>query len=194
MFLELDKNSVIFFANFTQCISYEKSNFCLWTPSRLYKCSVLNFWIFQVNFENNLPTECFSLNVGMCRLGDLVNRLGTLSIAGRKVERDISRKMFTDTNLPLSGHNNILGKSLVIYDDFGPVARGERLACSMLDFFSSSKNEPIFNFSLWQNWRLPLAQSSCKRLVREWGSVITYRETGIISTIRIRFNECRSTF
>lgn len=84
----------------------------------------------------------------MCRLGDLVNRLGTLSIAGRKVERDISRKMFTDTNLPLSGHNNILGKSLVIYDDFGPVARGERLACSMLDFFFFIKNEPIFNFSL----------------------------------------------
>lgn len=67
----------------------------------------------------------------MCRLGDLINRLGSLSIAGRKAERDVSRKMFTDVNLPLSGHNNILGKSLVIYDDFGPVARGERLACSM---------------------------------------------------------------
>lgn len=70
----------------------------------------------------------------MCRLGDLFNRLGSLSIAGRKAERGISRKMFTDVNLPLSGHNNILGKSLVIYDDFGPVARGERLACSMLEF------------------------------------------------------------
>lgn len=67
----------------------------------------------------------------MCRLGDLSNRLGSLSIAGRKADRNISRKMFTEVNLPLSGHNNILGKSLVIYDDFGPVARGERLGCSM---------------------------------------------------------------
>lgn len=33
--------------------------------------------------------------------------------------------------LALSGPNNILGKSLVIYDDNGPRARGERLACSM---------------------------------------------------------------
>lgn len=84
-----------------------------------------------MNFEKDLPTECVNLNVGMCRLGDLFNRLGPLSIAGRKAERAISRKMFTDVNLPLSGHNNILGKSVVIYDDFGPVARGERLACSM---------------------------------------------------------------
>lgn len=86
---------------------------------------------FQVNFEDELPTECFNLNVGMCRMGDLYNRLGALSIAGRKAERQISRIMFTDVNLPLSGHNNVLGKSVVIYDDFGPVARGERLACSM---------------------------------------------------------------
>lgn len=84
-----------------------------------------------MNFEQDLPTECINLNVGMCRLGDMFNRLGSLSIAGRKAERGISRKMFTDVNLPLSGHNNILGKSVVIYDDFGPVARGERLACSM---------------------------------------------------------------
>lgn len=85
----------------------------------------------QVNFENELPTQCSHLEVGMCRVGDLFNRLELLSIAGRKAERDVSRKMFTDVHLPLSGHNNILGKSLVVYDDFGPVARGERLACSM---------------------------------------------------------------
>lgn len=64
-------------------------------------------------------------------MGDLSNRFGTLSIAGRKLERTRSRTMFIDPDLPLSGHNNVMGKSLVIYDDFGPVARGERLACSM---------------------------------------------------------------
>lgn len=66
-----------------------------------------------------------------CRLGDLGNRLGTLSIAGRKLYKSMTRNIFTDRYLPLSGHNNIFGKSLVIYDDFGPTARGERLACSM---------------------------------------------------------------
>lgn len=64
-------------------------------------------------------------------MGDLVNRLGSLAIAGKKLYRSISRTIFTDKNLPLSGHASIFGKSLVIYDDFGPKARGERLACSL---------------------------------------------------------------
>lgn len=64
-------------------------------------------------------------------MGDIGNRVGTLSIAGRKLYRSITRAVHTDRFLPLSGHNSIFGKSLVIYDDFGPVARGERLACSM---------------------------------------------------------------
>ncbi|KAJ6637646.1 hypothetical protein Bhyg_10377 [Pseudolycoriella hygida] len=105
-------------------------DFYNWTARCLSAGDVYN--PYKVNFEKDLPTECFKVNVGICRLGDLFNRLGTLAIAGRKAERDVSRKMFTDVNLPLSGHNNILGKSLVIYDDFGPVARGERLACSII--------------------------------------------------------------
>lgn len=73
---------------------------------------------------------CDLENVYKCKLGDLTNRLGTLTIAGSKSERNVSRQMFTAVNLPLSGHNKIFSRSLVIYDDFGPVARGERLACS----------------------------------------------------------------
>lgn len=73
---------------------------------------------------------CDLENVYKCRLGDLTNRLGTITIAGSKQERNVSRVIFTAGNLPLSGHNKVFGKSLVIYDDFGPVARGERLACS----------------------------------------------------------------
>lgn len=67
------------------------------------------------------------------RMGALDSRLGTLSIAGRKRNAEMfSRVLFTDSNLPLSGRHNILGKSLVIYDDHGPQARGERLACSAI--------------------------------------------------------------
>lgn len=74
---------------------------------------------------------CDSEHRETCRLGDIGNRIGTLSIAGRKLYRSITRAVYTERFLPLSGHNNIFGKSLVIYDDFGPTARGERLACSM---------------------------------------------------------------
>lgn len=67
----------------------------------------------------------------LCRVGDLT-RHSTVDIAGKKLYGTLlTRRLFTDTMLPLSGPHSILGKSLVIYDDHGPRARGERLACSM---------------------------------------------------------------
>lgn len=98
--------------------------------------TIINYYIiiffFQIFFDKKAGDDkCDKMNRHLCRMGDLSNRFDTLRIAGRKAERVRSRTMFVDRNLPLSGHNNILGKSLVIYDDFGPVARGERLACSM---------------------------------------------------------------
>lgn len=87
----------------------------------------------KVSFEINKPEEkCTQDSVELCRMGDLWNRLGRLSIAGNKANAQrLSRRMFIDRNLPLSGYSKILGKSVVLYGDNGPVARGERLACSM---------------------------------------------------------------
>lgn len=86
---------------------------------------------YKIDFDNT-SNPCGSNSVGLCRLGDLSTRLGGLEIAGKIVDSDrISRKMWTDSFLPLTGHFSVLGKSLVLYDDFGPKARGERLACSM---------------------------------------------------------------
>ncbi|CAG9854590.1 unnamed protein product [Phyllotreta striolata] len=83
--------------------------------------------------DGNKTNKCSLDDVGLCRMGDLSIRQGTLDIAGRLVDSDmVSRKMWTDSLLPLSGFHNILGKSLVIYDDHGPKARGERLACSTI--------------------------------------------------------------
>ncbi|KAJ4431919.1 hypothetical protein ANN_20526 [Periplaneta americana] len=68
---------------------------------------------------------------GYCQLGDLSTRHGTLNIAGRRVNGEkLTRRLFTDSLLPLSGAASIMGRSLVLYDDNGPKARGERLACS----------------------------------------------------------------
>lgn len=93
----------------------------------------LNLFIFfKVSFNMQQPQQSCSPEYGAnCRLGDLTNRIGTISIAGSKKYKSITRSIYTDAYLPLSGHNNIFGKSMVIYDDFGPKARGERLACSM---------------------------------------------------------------
>uniref|UniRef100_A0A182WSI4 Superoxide dismutase copper/zinc binding domain-containing protein n=1 Tax=Anopheles quadriannulatus TaxID=34691 RepID=A0A182WSI4_ANOQN len=83
---------------------------------------------------------CTGSSVELCRVGDLSNRLGALAIAGHKREAtEISRKMFIDVNLPLSGPASILGRSLVIFDDNGPKARGERLACSVIGGYHRRK-------------------------------------------------------
>ncbi|BES96735.1 Copper/zinc superoxide dismutase (SODC) [Nesidiocoris tenuis] len=65
-------------------------------------------------------------------VGDLTARLGMLQISGGKKLLRESRVLFTDDNIPLAGHNSIYEKSLVIYDDNGPQARGDRLACSRI--------------------------------------------------------------
>lgn len=85
----------------------------------------------KIEWDSNHPERCSTNEITLCRLGDLT-RHGMLNIAGRKRDGPhLTRKLLTDMSLPLSGPNSILGKSLVIYDDHGPVARGERLGCTM---------------------------------------------------------------
>jgi len=72
-----------------------------------------------------------SKSLKYCSVGDLSSRLNTLSIAGNKLNAiGVSRHMFVDEYMSLFGINSIIGKSLVIYGDHGPEARGDRLACS----------------------------------------------------------------
>ncbi|XP_030019565.2 uncharacterized protein LOC115439736 [Manduca sexta] len=71
---------------------------------------------------------------GLCRLGDFTTRHGMLSVAGKKRDSArLTRRLFTDNVVALVGKHSIMRKSLVIYDDHGPVARGERMACSIVN-------------------------------------------------------------
>ncbi|XP_049880527.1 uncharacterized protein LOC126376997 isoform X2 [Pectinophora gossypiella] len=71
---------------------------------------------------------------GLCRLGDLNTRHGMLNVAGKKSDSEkLTRRLFTDTVVALAGKLSIMRRSLVIYDDHGPVARGERMACSIVN-------------------------------------------------------------
>lgn len=86
----------------------------------------------QIDYDNTSNVEqCSQEAIGLCRVGDLSKRQGTLQISGKIADSDrISRRIWTDTRLPLTGPHSIVGKSFVLYDDHGPQARGERLACS----------------------------------------------------------------
>ncbi|VVC90046.1 unnamed protein product [Leptidea sinapis] len=71
---------------------------------------------------------------GLCRVGDFTTRHGMLNVAGKKKDGPrLTRRLFTDTVVGLAGKYSIMRRSLLIYDDHGPVARGERMACSMLN-------------------------------------------------------------
>lgn len=53
-------------------------------------------------------------------------------MAGRKRDAErLTRRQVTDTVLALAGRFSVLRRSLLILDDHGPVARGDRMACSM---------------------------------------------------------------
>ncbi|XP_038105826.1 uncharacterized protein LOC6051326 [Culex quinquefasciatus] len=89
---------------------------------------------------SNWEERCTMSSSELCRLGDLSNRVGMLGIAGSKEDAGrISRKMFVDQNLPLGGYASVVGRSVVIFDDHGPKARGERLACSRIGGYHRRK-------------------------------------------------------
>ncbi|KOB69158.1 Superoxide dismutase (Cu-Zn), partial [Operophtera brumata] len=62
---------------------------------------------------------------GLCKLGDFT----TSDL--------LTRRLFTDTAIALSGMHSIMRKTLLIYDDHGPVARGERMAFLWREISSS---------------------------------------------------------
>ncbi|XP_050528218.1 uncharacterized protein LOC126898318 [Daktulosphaira vitifoliae] len=82
--------------------------------------------------KNNMTSQC-SKFLKYCSVGDISSRLDNLAIAGNKKLSSIGRQMFVDEYLSLFGLHSIIGKSLVIYDDHGPRARGDRLACSKIE-------------------------------------------------------------
>lgn len=89
---------------------------------------------YKITFDpKETDSLCSLSHPGFCRLGDLSARHGTLNIAGRKANGEkLTRRLFTDLQLPLSGAASVMGRAFVLYDDNGPKARGERLACSTI--------------------------------------------------------------
>lgn len=103
---------------------YDWQNRCLSTGD------IFNPYNLYSDLEDEKKTCSKDFNIA-CRTGDLYNNVGMLTISGSRKVNFLSRKLFTMSSLPLSGKNKILGRSVVVYDDFGPKARGDRLACSL---------------------------------------------------------------
>jgi len=77
--------------------------------------------------------QCTPASPLRCEAGDLSGRLGTIDLGDK-------RQVFVDSNLPLSGPQSALGRSLVIHGERGRV---ERYACANI--------EPDHDIIKWMN-------------------------------------------
>lgn len=77
-----------------------------------------------------IANDCNTDTQRRCMVGDLTSKHGRLVVAGLASGVKVTQRLFTDTNLPLSGPQSIVGRSLVIIDDNSPKQRGNRMACT----------------------------------------------------------------
>ena len=76
---------------------------------------------YRVNLDSSVYSECVNEhNVKRCEVGDLVNKHVPLKVSGKKRDAKNTMAFFTDPNLPLSGPNTIIGRSIVIHDKHAP--------------------------------------------------------------------------
>ncbi|XP_064602134.1 uncharacterized protein LOC135468049 [Liolophura sinensis] len=80
---------------------------------------------FHVYLEGNYSSSCRPDNGMRCEVGDLANKHGKLAI--RTPEGMGMKYFFTDTTLPLSGPNSIIGRSVVIH---GRDSGDSRMSCA----------------------------------------------------------------
>ncbi|KAG8188407.1 hypothetical protein JTE90_007983 [Oedothorax gibbosus] len=87
---------------------------------------------FSVGAGRQYEKNCNPDNPLRCAAGDLSGKSSRISIASKKDNlKGLKNKIFyTDIQLPLSGPDKIVGKSLVVHDDTAPPHRGDRMACA----------------------------------------------------------------
>lgn len=109
----------------------------------------------EVALNKTVYKDCRADNSVRCEVGDLVARMGKLRVAGTINNAPTTTRLFTDTNLPLTGPNTILGHSIVIHDDYAPKHRGDRMACSGI--FRVFRHKGVVN--KWTATRDPLSDT-----------------------------------
>ncbi|OWF38323.1 Superoxide dismutase [Cu-Zn], chloroplastic [Mizuhopecten yessoensis] len=82
---------------------------------------------YSVDLGGNYGQQCNPNNQLRCELGDLSGKHGKLNVRTQLGGK--TRMFFTDTDLPLSGPNSVLGRSIVIHN---ANSGAPRLACANL--------------------------------------------------------------
>ena len=93
-------------------------------------CSNLTIFHFTMQVNERSARDCNTDTQRRCIVGDLTMKHGRLVVAGIASQVQTTQRLFTDANLPLSGPQSIIGRSIVILEDKYPEQRGNRLACT----------------------------------------------------------------
>lgn len=86
---------------------------------------------FNAAIETSKTSKCSPDNPLRCALGDLTSKSKRINISAFRGS-SLNKIFYRDLLLPLSGQYSIVGRSVVIHDETGPVVRGDRLACTVI--------------------------------------------------------------
>lgn len=92
-----------------------------------------------VGTKKSYERICHPDNPLRCEMGDLTSKHGRISITATRDSLGRNQVFYTDVLLPLEGPNSIIGRSLVIHDDQAPPHRGDRLACTTINYYHGLK-------------------------------------------------------
>lgn len=67
------------------------------------------------NPRNSDGGNCSQMEQGNCQIGDLTSKHGNVTVSMATKGQSKTRKAFTDTNLPLSGVDSVIGKTIVLF-------------------------------------------------------------------------------
>lgn len=86
---------------------------------------------FNAAVETSKSSKCSADNPLRCAVGDLTSKSKRINISAY-TGSSANKLFYRDLLLPLSGSQSIVGRSLVIHDETGPLARGDRMACAQV--------------------------------------------------------------
>ena len=65
--------------------------------------------------ENNNGHSCSRLEHDKCRIGDLTSKHGNITVSMATNSQSATKAAFIDTNLPLTGANSVVGKTIALF-------------------------------------------------------------------------------
>ena len=112
-----EKSDTTVFANLFYVNDAELQKLFQWQIQTSATCENLGE-IF--NPDSTDGKNCSQKRQGNCSIGDLTSKHGNVTVSMATMSQSKTKAAFTDTNLPLTGANSVIGKSIVLFSSSDP--------------------------------------------------------------------------